>query len=87
MFNFYVDNDTFPNELKKADIKPVYEKDDPFDKTNYRPISILTVLPKAFECCLYDQIYEYIDIMLSKAHCDFRKGCRTQYALIAMIEK
>ena len=54
IFNFYIDNNTFPNGLKKADIKPVYKKDDPFDKTNYRPISILPVLSKAFERCLYD---------------------------------
>ena len=43
MFNFYIDNSTFPNGLKKADIKPVYKKDDPFDKTNYRPISVSPV--------------------------------------------
>ena len=24
---------TFPNELKKAEIRPVYKNDDPFDKT------------------------------------------------------
>ena len=31
IFNFYIDNNTFPNGLKKADIKPVYKKDVPFD--------------------------------------------------------
>ena len=40
MFNFYTDHNTFPNGFKKVAIKPVYNKDDPFDKTNYRPISI-----------------------------------------------
>ena len=38
IFNFYIDSNNFPNGLKKADIKPVYKKDDPFDKTNYIPI-------------------------------------------------
>ena len=46
IFNFYIDNNTFCNGLKKADIKPAYKKDDPFDKTNYRPISLLPVLSK-----------------------------------------
>ena len=86
-FNFYIDNNTFPNGLKKADIKPVYKKDDLFDKTNYRPISILPVLSKPFERCLYDQIYEYFDTVLSKVQCGFRKGFSAQYSLIAMIEK
>ena len=62
MFNFYIDNNTFPNGLKKADIKPVYKNDDPSDKTNYRSISILPVLSKVFEHFLYDQIYEDIEL-------------------------
>ena len=66
MFNFQIDNNTFLDVLKKADIKPVYKKNDPFDKTNYRPISTLPVLSKTFEGCLYDQIYEYIDTILLK---------------------
>ena len=45
MFNFQIDNNTF-NGLKKGDIKPVPMKDDPFDKTNYGPISISTVYLK-----------------------------------------
>ena len=80
IFNFYIDNNTFPNGLKKADIIPVYKKDDPFDKTNYRPISILPVLSKPFERCLYDQIYIYIYTILSKVQCGFRKGYSTQYS-------
>ena len=67
--------------------KPVYKKDDRFDKTNYRTISILPVLSKAFEGCLYDQIYEYIDTILSKVQCGFQKGFSTQYSLIGIIEK
>ena len=27
----------FPNELKTADIMPTFKKEDPLDKTNYRP--------------------------------------------------
>ena len=48
---------------------------------------MLTSLSKAFEKCLYDQIYAYNDSIISKAQCSFRKGCSTQYSIIAMIEK
>lgn len=34
--------------LNKANIKPIYNKDDPFDKTNYKPTSTLQISSKAF---------------------------------------
>ena len=46
--NIYIDKNTYPNGLTKDDIMPAYKKDNPFDKFNYRPISILPVLSKAF---------------------------------------
>ena len=73
MFNFYIYNNAFPSGLKKDDIKLVYKKDDPSEKNNYRPISILPISSKAFERCLYDQVFGYVDNMLSKAQCSFRK--------------
>ena len=74
MFNFYIDKTAFPNSLKQADITPVHKKDDTNNKNNYRPVSILPFLSKAFEKCLYDQIDVYTDSILSKTQCDFRKG-------------
>ena len=40
-----------------------------------------------FERCLYDQIYEYVDNILSKAQFGFKKGFSTQYSLITMTNK
>ena len=56
MFNCYINKASFPNSLKQADISPVHKKDDTNDKNNYRPVSILPSLSKAFKKCLYDQI-------------------------------
>ena len=50
-------------------------------------VFIVPVLSKALERCLYDQIYEYIDTILSKVQCGFQKGFSTQYSLIGMTEK
>ena len=87
MFNSYIDKASFPNSLKQADITPVYKKSDTNDKNNYRPVSILPSLSRPFEKCLYEQIYDYTDSILSKAQCGFRKGYSTQYSIFAMIEK
>ena len=40
---------TFPDELKIVDIVPVFKKEDPKDKTNYRPISLLPLISKISE--------------------------------------
>ena len=87
MFNFYIDKISFPNSLKQTAITPVHKEDDANDENNCRPVSILPSLSKAFEKCLYDQIYTYTDSILSKDQCGFRKGYITQYSIIAMIEK
>ena len=40
---------TFSDILKKAEVTPVYKKDDMNDKQNYRPVSTLSNLSKVFE--------------------------------------
>ena len=44
LFNDSTEKSYFPQNLKLADITPVCKKNDPLDKTNYRPISILPVV-------------------------------------------
>ena len=47
--NYTLKNGKFPDSLKNANITPVYKKDDPTDKVNYRPVSVLPLLSKIFE--------------------------------------
>ena len=77
----------FPDKLKHADIKPIYKKESRNEKENYRPVSILPNLSKIFERCMYDQLKDYFDKLLSKYRCEFRKGFITQHCLLAIIEK
>ena len=54
--NECIKQNKFPNELKIADITPIFKTEDPLDKTNYRPISILPTFSKIFEGTLSNQI-------------------------------
>ena len=76
----------FPSEFKKADIIPIFKNKDHSNKENYRPISILPNLSKVYERCIYDQIYEYFDKILSSRQCGFRKGYNAQDCLLVMVE-
>ena len=73
--------------MKLADITPVYKKNDPLDKTNYRPVSILPVVLKIFERIMHKQINDFIISFLSNYLCGYRKGFDTQHALLAYRRK
>ena len=85
--NKSISSSTFPSILKLADIIPVYKKDSRYEKSNYRPISVLPNLSKIFENVLYDQISSFFENIFSKYQTGFRKGFSPQSCLVAMIEK
>ena len=47
--NTVIDNACVPTEWKLAEICPIFKRDDEFDKSKYRPVSILVLLDKVFE--------------------------------------
>ena len=55
---------TFPNELKIVDVSPIHKKDR-YDKSNHRPVNVLTLLSKPFEHNLFEQIDSNIKDILS----------------------
>ena len=73
--------------MKKADVTPIFIKDDPTKAKNYRPVSVLPVVSKVFERIMYKQISEYINHVLSPYLCGYRQGFNTQQALVSLIEK
>ena len=40
---------SFSDSLKCANIRSIYKKEDPFDKKNYRPVSISPLLSNVYE--------------------------------------
>ena len=76
----------FPDDLKLADITPIFKKEDSLNKENYRPVSILSHLSKVFERILYKQIESFMKNKFSPYLCGFRKNHNAQYSLLKMIE-
>ena len=76
-----------PDKLKTTDITPAFKKGDKHGKSNYRAVSMLPILSKVYEKCLYKQVENYKENILSNFQCDFRKGFNAQQCLIGMIEK
>ena len=71
----------FPDELKLAEVIPFLKKADPFDKTNYLPVSLLSHISKVFERMIYNQINEYIEPSYFKLLTGFRRKYDKQHSL------
>ena len=56
------------------------------DKTNYRPVSILTVTSKIYEKILSQQLSAYFENIFDKYLCAFRKGQGCQRVLLRLLE-
>ena len=85
-FNAAIINGYFPNELKLGDISPTFKKDDKTEKSNFRPISILSPISKIFERILCNQLMSFMNDKLSKYLCAYRKGCNSEDALLRLLE-
>ena len=58
LFNDAILNSEFPENLKLADVTPVFKNKTPLDKTNYRPVSVLPPVSKIIERLIQKQINE-----------------------------
>ena len=83
-----IDEDTFPSQAKLASILPFYkDKGDRSDKSNYRPLSILSALSKIFERLIHNQLASYIDNIFSPYISAYRKHHSTQHVLVRLLEE
>ena len=77
----------FPENLKLADVTPIFKKKDKTFAENYRPISVLPTVSKIIEQIMLKQITDYIRKFLSPFLCGYRKEFRTQYLLLSLLER
>ena len=86
--NHCITEGSFIAEFQVAEVRPLYKNNGRADKSNYRPISILSNVSKIYERSLYSHLYDYFDKnIFPRYQCGFRKGYCTQHALLVMIEK
>ena len=75
----------FPSSLKLGNITPIFERDDPLDKSNYRPVSIIPLLSKVYERIIYNQLSQHFEQFLNSILCGFRKARNTQHPLFKLL--
>ena len=60
LFNTSIETSQFPDSWKVARISPIFKDGDRTQKSNYRPISVLSVISKLFEKLVFNQLYQYM---------------------------
>ena len=75
----------FPSSLKLGNVTPIFKKDDPLDKSNCRPVSILPLLSKNYEGIIYNQLSQHSEQFLNSILCSFRKAHNTQHPLLKLL--
>jgi hypothetical protein len=53
---------TFPTPLKYSIVKPLFKKGDRENMANYRPISLLTSIPKVLKKILYERLLQHTKV-------------------------
>src|ERR1700755_2275029 len=79
LFRLCLSTSTSPSCWKRALIQPVPKKGDPSQHSNYRPISLTSVLSKVFESILNRKIWKNLNSsnLISDRHYGFLKKCFT----------
>ena len=87
IFNDCIENSSFPDELKYADVTSLPNNGPTNSKTNFKPISVLPTVSKLFERIMDKQVVSYLTPFLSSLLCGFRIGYSAQHALVRLLEK
>ena len=74
LFNYCIDVGEWPCQWKLSNVAPVHNKDDETSKMNYRPISVLSVIPKVFEKLQFGQLYSVFTPVFSDNMSEFLHG-------------
>lgn len=83
IINLSIDKSIWPDELKKAEIKPIHKAKSKHHASNYRPISLISNLAKIFEKVIFNRILSFVKKhkILSKMQYGFMKKIGTKDAL------
>ena len=85
MINLSISESNIPNQLKMAEVSPLYKAKDTLRCNNYRPVSILSSTSRLFERVFFKDLYEFFNDLLSKFISAFRRKYGCQHVLTRML--
>ena len=85
IFNLSLESEKVPSEWKTSSITPIFKAGDPSSVSNYRPISLLSLVSKLLERQVHNVIMSHVlkNGFLSDMQFGFRPCASTQEAILA----
>ena len=88
IFTLSLTSGTLPTDWKSATVTPIYkERGNRQVATNYRPISLLSVLSKCLEKLVFKTLYSHLDQFLPIHQSGFRQRDSTAYQLARLVHR
>ena len=89
VFNLSLSSGSFPDLWKKAKVSPLFKEGSLFDRSNYRPISVLAILCTILERHVHFSLYNFLtgNDLLSDSQFGFRKSCPCELAVTDLIDR
>ena len=87
IFNKSIQEGVFPEEMKKADVIPLFKSKEKFLVNNYRPISLLVTISKLLEKIVYTRTYSFLcdTDQLYQSQYGFRSGFSCENAICELV--
>ena len=88
IINLSILTNTVPRDMKTARVRPIFKKNSPLEASNYRPVSILSVVSKILERSVYVQLSDFLERnqLLFEHQSGFRSGFSTDTCLIHLLD-
>jgi hypothetical protein len=65
LVNKSIESSIVPENLKAAQVSPLFRKNNSLDKGNYRPVSVLPCISKIYERAIHDHLTSNINTLFS----------------------
>ena len=86
LLNLCNSTSTWPTEWKLSHVTPVFKKGDATSVSNFRPVSVLSIIPKIVEKVMFDQFYNVFQPLFSSNMSGFLRGHSFCTTLVKMVD-